>query len=294
MYSIFKTLKFIFSHPIGRKKPFSVLTRWIRWQFGSRILGLPVIYPFFGQTRLILTHGMHGATMNLYVGFQEFYDMCFVIHLLRQGDLFIDVGANVGVYSILAGGLGAKVLAVEPVPSTFNILKDNIRLNYLENRVAAHNMGLSSKMEVLKFSFQHGPMNRVIFDSETIPGIDVHSDRLDNLLKEDRPYLIKIDVEGYEAEVINGAENILSQQTLAAVILELNGSGRRYGCKDYETDDRMRQFGFKPAHYDPFKRNLMPMQGYNKYGNTLYIRNKDSLMLRLNTAPEFNLFDISI
>ncbi len=56
--------------------------------------------------------------------------MSFVLHFLRNTDLFIDVGANLGAYSILASSVsGARTIAFEPVPHTFQLLKNNIALN---------------------------------------------------------------------------------------------------------------------------------------------------------------------
>ncbi|WP_277458609.1 MULTISPECIES: hypothetical protein [Methylococcus] len=75
--------------------------------------------PFVDGTRLLLRTGMHGMTMNVYVGLHEFEDMLFVFHLLRKDDEFLDVGANSGEYAILAAGRGANVLAIEPVPATY-------------------------------------------------------------------------------------------------------------------------------------------------------------------------------
>ena len=232
--------------------------------------------------------------MNLYVGLQEFYDMSFVMHALRSADLFVDVGANVGVYSILAGGVGAKVIAVEPVPSTFETLKDNIRLNGLEGHVAAHNIGLASMTGELKFSTQHGPINRVLNDPNSQAGVTVPVNCLDNLLQGVIPNVIKIDVEGYEMEVVKGAQNVLSQPTVFALILELNGSGKLYGFDDAETDAEIRRFGFKPAHYEPFERKLTAMDRPNTSGNTLYMRPSDVLPERLKAAPKFNIFGISL
>lgn len=281
-------------HPIGRRKPFTVLTRWIRWQLGSRILGWPVICRLVGQTRLIVTPGMHGSTMNLYVGLQEFHEMGFVLHALRPGDLFMDVGANVGVYSILAGGVGAQVIAIEPVPDTFDTLMDNIHLNDFEDRVVAHNIGLSSKVGELHFSTQHGPENRVIDDSNSEPAVSVPVNCLENLVREELPKVVKIDAEGYELEIIKGAQGLLYHPNVLAVILELNGSGKRYGFDDDETDAEMRRFGFQTAHYEPFKRKLTPTGKHNTSGNTLYIRSGDVLLERLKNAPSFKIFGIAL
>lgn len=294
MFSLFRTFKLILRHPIGRRKPFAVLIRWARWQIGSRILGWPVICPFFGKTRLIVSPGMHGATLNLYVGLHEFNDMSFVIHALRSGDLFVDVGANVGVYSILAGEIGAQVISVEPVPNTFDTLKENIRLNGLEDQITTYNVGLASKAGELLFSTQHGPRNRVINESESMPSMIIPVNRLEHLLQKAIPCVVKIDVEGYELEVVKGAHDVLSQPTLLAIILELNGLGKRYGFDDDEIDAEIRRFGFKPAHYEPFERIIKVTDRRNTCGNTLYIRPGDVLSQRLKKAPKFNVFGISL
>lgn len=294
MLSLYRTFKFMLEHPIGRRKPFAVMNRWFRWQFGSRILGWPVICPFVGQSRLIVSHGMHGATMNLYVGLHEFNDMSFVVHALRSEDLFVDVGANVGTYSVLAGGIGAQVIAVEPVPSTFEALNDNIRLNCLEDQIFTYNMGLASKVGELLFSTQHGPKNQVINVSDCEPGVITKVNRLEHLLQEAIPCVVKIDVEGYEMEVLKGAQAVLSQPELLAVILELNGSGERYGFDDDETDAEIRRFGFKPAHYEPFKRKILSTDRRNTCGNTLYIRPGDVLPERLKKAPKIDVLGVSV
>jgi hypothetical protein len=114
-----RTLRHFLNHPLGRRNRLGTLMRILRWQIGSRALGTAVAVPFVDGTRLLIRAGMHGATGNVYVGLMEYEDMAFVLHLLRKDDAFLDVGANVGVYSILAAGRGANVLAIEPVPATY-------------------------------------------------------------------------------------------------------------------------------------------------------------------------------
>ena len=66
----------------------------------------------------------------------EFADMAFVLHFLRPGDLFADVGANVGSYTILAPGVvGCRTVAFEPDPVTAAALERNIALNRISERV---------------------------------------------------------------------------------------------------------------------------------------------------------------
>jgi len=78
---------------------------------------MPVLVPWVGSTSQVIETGMTGATMNLYYGLHEAADMAFVLHALRPDDVFLDVGANVGTYSILVSGVAqARTTALEPIP----------------------------------------------------------------------------------------------------------------------------------------------------------------------------------
>lgn len=125
-------------------------------------------------------------TGNLYAGLHEFSDMGFLLHFLRSGDIFVDAGANVGSYTLLAAGItGSKAIAFEPVPSTFNVLKENIELNELGHLVGAYNKGLSSKSGILTFSSSNDTTNHVVKDGAEINVVEVDVCSLDDVLNSD-------------------------------------------------------------------------------------------------------------
>lgn len=112
-----KFFQFMLNHPLNQGSIRSTLKRFLYWQLGSRLVMGDVLVPFVDNTLLRVRPGMTGATCNIYVGLHEFEDMAFVLHLLRSGDLFVDIGANIGSYTVLAGGaVGAKCISVEPIP----------------------------------------------------------------------------------------------------------------------------------------------------------------------------------
>jgi hypothetical protein len=114
---------------------------------------------------------------------------------------------------------------------------------------------------------------------------------LDNIVGEFEPVLIKIDVEGWETEVIAGAERTLSNQSLLAVIMELNGSGKQYGYDELALHNLMIDYGFKSFYYLPFNRQLVPLEDKNtQSGNTLYIRDIESVIERVKTASAFLIY----
>src|SRR5215472_2949364 len=153
MMSALRSLNFIARHPLNLRGPWRALWRFTSWQIATRLGAASIAVPFVDDTRLLVARGMHGATGNVYCGLHEFEDMAFVLHALRPEELFVDVGANVGSYSVLAAGVvGAAALAFEPAARSYAALIDNLRLNNLESRVAARRAGVGAEAGQLRFT----------------------------------------------------------------------------------------------------------------------------------------------
>ena len=99
---LISTARFIIDHPLSRGRKLANLSRFACWQIGARLARGPTVAQFVNSAQLLATPGMAGATGNVYVGLHEFADMSFLLHFLRPNDLFVDVGANIGSYTILA------------------------------------------------------------------------------------------------------------------------------------------------------------------------------------------------
>lgn len=290
MMNKINNFRFILDHPLNRANRWATLKRYFRWQIGSRLVRGDVLVPFVDKTFLKVRPGMTGATGNIYVGLHEFEDMAFVLHLLREYDLFVDIGANIGSYTILAGGaVGAQCVSVEPIKSTFYLLEENINLNRLSAHVQALNMGIGKEKGVLKFTAGLDTVNHVLSDSEQVDNVvDVPIVPLNELLENQEPSLIKIDVEGFETNVIASADKVLSKPSLLAVIMELNGSGERYGFDEKPLHEKMLSFGFNTYTYSPLDRQLIFLEGQKSdSGNTLYVRNIDEVESRLKSAQQY-------
>ena len=130
----------------------------------------------------VFIRGMTGATGNWYCGLHEVHEMAFVLHLLQSGEHFVDVGANIGIYTVLAdGGVNVHVTAVEPKPATFAHLRRNVALNGMNDWVRCSQVGLSDKPGLLRFSSDLDTVNHVLAKGEYPPGVDVPVTRLDDL-----------------------------------------------------------------------------------------------------------------
>lgn len=286
--ALLRVLRSIVSHPLNQGAEFRALMRFLRWQVGSRLTSGAMVFEWVNGAKFLARTGETGLTGNIYNGFQEYAEMAFVLHVTRPGDLFVDVGANVGSYTVLAcAAAGADGACFEPVPGTYERLRENIRLNDLEHRVRCANVGVGKERGVVAFSSDMDAGNRVLADGEARAGrIDVQVDTLDALLEGRQPSLMKIDVEGYETAVIAGADETLASPSLRAVIMEINGSGEKFGFDEAQIFGRMAAHGFAPFTYDPPRRRLVALSAGNPFPeNILFVRDLDAVRARLVSAP---------
>jgi hypothetical protein len=123
-------------HGLARSHLSRVPFRFATLQLRTRLTGRSFAVPFVGTSQIIVCAGETGSNGNYYLGLHEFEDMAVILHYLRADDLFIDCGANVGSYTVLASGaVGAKTVAFEPVPNTLARLRANCEINRIASRV---------------------------------------------------------------------------------------------------------------------------------------------------------------
>lgn len=290
--SLLNSLQFIASHPLNKSQRGRALLRVLKWQTASRLISGQMVFEWVSNTRFLVRRGETGLTGNVYCGLHEFSEMAFVLHVLGEDDCFVDVGANVGSYTILAcGARKATGYCFEPVPATFERLMDNLRLNDLGDRVIAYNMGLSDIEAELEFSIDQDCMNHVIREGEkSLATARVRVAPLDLLMKGVAPSLLKIDVEGFEARVLRGANETLGNVSLHSVVMEVNQSGKHYGEDDADLLAIMKGHGFDAYQYDPFSRSLAAaVSGSRHDGNCIFVRDLDRVRGCIERAPKFEI-----
>lgn len=290
--SFARTIKFITNHPLNRDQRLTSVIRYVKWQVVSRLVQGAIVFDWVNGSKFMVKKGEAGLTGNIYTGLHEFPDMGFLLHVLRREDLFIDIGANVGSYTILAcAAIGARGIAFEPVPDTFKRLIENMRLNHLDERVKCVNKGVGARQECVAFTGDNDATNHALASGELCNKVvNVEVTTLDTALDGEFPSLAKIDVEGYEIPVLEGATEILKNPSLHSVIMELNGSGRRYGYEELRILELMLDNGFKTYSYSPFDRTLINLDGKSlNGGNTLFIRNKPLVEERLRRTQKVSV-----
>lgn len=281
------------NHDLVKKRKIKTVAKFISWQVKSRIRNREFEHVWISGSKFIVRNGESGLTQNIYVGLHEFEDMCFLMHILRQNDLFIDVGANSGSYSILAGAVcKAKVISIEPVQTTYQRLVRNLALNNLEQSSTALNVGLGDEIGHLSMTSRLDTTNQIVIGKTQHATVRVEMSTLDEIVLNLNPVLIKIDVEGWETKVLQGGLEALNKSSLAALIIELNESGGKYGFSDSKIVTLLAGMGFKPYFYDPINRVLTALSGKNTKGNnTIFIKNKEQVLQIILSAEKRNILD---
>ena len=285
------------NHPMTRRAPLRIARNMIGWQLRARLAPGDHEEQWIGGTRLLVRRGMTGATGNVYYGLAEFHDMAFVLHLLRAEELFVDVGANIGSYSILAAGAcGAHVVAIEPIRSTQDKLKANLSLNNLHTRVEVFEVCVGDHAGSVQMTRDSDTTNRVVSQEEMsdVSHVEVPMRTLDQILEGRCPVLMKIDTEGYEGNVLVGSERTLQSPSLLGLSIEGDGSKNYPSLGGLTIADWMRKFSFVPISYDGFTRTLSTNPVAYPMGNLLFVRNLDECRQRLMSARALRVLGIEV
>ena len=180
---------------------------------------------------------------------------------LRPGMTVIDIGAHIGVYSLLMAkvvGPTGCVYAFEPVPQFYERLLANIALNEATN-IKPFQIAISDESGEIEFfvslphlfaSFDEGGSSIFPYTPAHSQSIKVLTETLDSFLERqgiERVDAIKIDVEGAELKVIKGAKNLLSRPDKPLLMLEVNPSAlRAAGTTPEELFSEVLSFGYEP------------------------------------------------
>lgn len=283
----------ILRHPFNRDRRLAALWQFAKWQLTAPLDGAPREFTLFDDAKMLARRGERGVTGNLYCGLYELREMLFFMRAIRPGDRFFDVGANSGVYSVMAGALGALVEAFEPESQAYRRLLENLELNGLDN-VNPNKLGVSDRSGRLRITTHLDAANHLVDGND--PGgerIDVVA--LDDLAPpaDDAGTFCKIDVEGHERKVLAGARRFLRRPQLAALVIEVGGnrSGSARGLD--RTIRALRDAGLQLVGYDP-ELNLLEAGAAERIdpaatSNLIWVRDRAWIAERLATAKRFRV-----
>jgi len=224
----------------GRWREFTLRGAW--QDFRDRRTALKRATPIIEDSsgiRFVLYPWDRKRLLYLYRHPHDVAEFAAIRRLVKPGDIAFDVGANIGTYSVLLGGLcgsAGRVWAFEPVPDTYWRLRETLVLNRSDNviplqRVVCERSGVA---RVNLFEPKYSEWNTLGNPSMVTErgycispsaSVDVPSCTLDDFCGEERIeriHFIKIDVEGFELSVFQGAQRLLRQGLIDCICFEIS------------------------------------------------------------------------
>lgn len=213
-------------------------------------------------------------------------DDSFLRHYLQERDVYVDVGANIGALVLTAStivGSRGCVLAFEPHPRTFRQLEENVKINRVEN-VRSFNVAMGDRRGTVGFSDRRTDDQNAVDAAGTIM---VRLDRLDNLIPNSisRVDLLKIDTEGYEKFVLEGAPKLLSR-TDCVYFESWERHFEGFGYSGKEVYELLRSQGFDVFKICPPREIMRVSSDYQsvRCENLLAIRSVNKFLARTSYA----------
>lgn len=237
---------------LGRRLPQAIL-RQALWQSRRRMRADPLTVDMAGGYRLVLPAHSHMAGTTWATGLHEPREQLFALAYLRPGDTVVDVGANIGIFTALFASTGAQVLAFEPGSRSLRDLARTIAENP-SARVTVVPAALSDTPGQLALTLDLESSNHLIADDAVAAAggmvelVDVM--RLDDYLNPAPATLdlVKIDAEGFDLNVLRGAETTLRTHR-PALLVETWGSS--------EIRDWLEARGYRLYRYAFERRELV-------------------------------------
>ena len=208
--------------------------------------------------------GLHLSIYNDFDG--ESFEMETVKKIVKEGDIVIDLGANIGVYTLLLAKLvgdKGKVYAFEPSPESFMLLKKNIKENSYKNIIPVQKAVSNKSGKAKLYLTKNNPGNNHLKNSDPAndKSVEVEVTTLDEYVKDfdKKINFIKMDVEGFEGYIIQGGMNLFTDQEVKLTtevhpeLSELSG----FGQENYL--NILKKLNFNLYFIDEEKNVLTPM-----------------------------------
>jgi FkbM family methyltransferase len=271
------TLSYIWSHPNCKSQRIPSISRFIGWQFYKRLTHRTVELQLLSNVKMRCQPDSRSAASVLYCGLYDYDEMNFLLRYLRDEDSFLDIGANVGVYTLLAASKirSGWIYSFEALPKNYQRLQENLKLNELE-QVQTYAFAISNSIGSIDLSLSDGDSTPSIIKSEEDRNVTtVSSNTLDNLL-DNCPLkltLAKMDIEGAELLALKGATSLLEKKCPQVWIMEILGTGST------KLVNFLNSYGYNLYQYSADTNKISPISLEQKRGN--------NVLAIANTAIDF-------
>lgn len=258
-------VRFTWRHPANKGERARAMLRLARFQARGRLLNRPTLARLGDRSSILAYLHRPAAYKALYANPPDHPEMLVWQQYLHHDDLFVDVGANVGSYSIWAAELGAEVIAFEPAADTFSLLAENVALNGYD--VTMIQAAVGARCGTVRFTEGRDTVNHI----DARGAIETPLVTIDSVIKDRIVDGMKIDVEGFEIDVLRGCEQALTEHRIKLIQLEWNETSEAaVGTDRKPVADLLSMYGYRLYRPDP-EGVLVPIADLS-YGSDIFCR----------------------
>lgn len=186
----------------------------------------------------------------------------------KKIDTFIDIGANIGYYTLLLANKNIKTYSFEPNLENYNILTKNLKINNFNN-CQHYNLGLSDSIGELEFYYRkeksgHGSFNKKIVKQQNLNLCKIIKvNKIDNIDIQGKNIMVKMDIEGYELNAIMGMLQLLDSKKIKVFCIEIS---RKFYGNDVEKEiiNLLKKY-FTKLYIVQLKRQLIEIPTLSQY-----------------------------
>jgi FkbM family methyltransferase len=226
----------------------------------------------------------------IYDGY-EIDEQLFIAKILRKGDYMVDIGANIGLYSLIAAklvGRKGRVISFEPTPKIYNRFAKNIEINSFKN-IDLRNIALSNIQGDFPFYISENGYDAwnsfAKTDNEKFQNkVEVPTALLDNELSiSEKPKIkfIKIDVEGWEKFIIEGGRNYFMEYSPIVMVEFTESNTLAAGYFVQEIYDLMNELGYKWYRFENGQLQIETKKDKYPYSNLIAFKTCQSEINKL-------------
>lgn len=268
-----KTLEYIWLHPNCKQQRILSISRFLGWQFYKRLTQLNLDIILTDDVKIRCYPDSRSAATVLYCGLYDYHEMNFLLRYLRSEDIFLDIGANIGVYTLLAASKihSGSIYSFEALPKNYKRLEENLKLNQFE-QVKTYELAISDSKGSVALNLAEGDSMPFISQTATKNTITVPTDTLDHLLQNQsfaNLTLAKMDIEGAEILALKSATSLLKQQRPHVWILEINDAVNNFGHQKQDLVDLLSSYGYNLYNYDADTNQLQLITLEQQQGNNV-------------------------
>lgn len=286
-------LRCIWFHPANRGHKMTAIGRFIAWQASKRILARPVIIKVRDRRFMAYPDSPY-SSLVIYNQLPDWDELGLLRRILRPDDTFVDIGANVGFYSVFASSLvgpAGRIHSIEPNPGNLKVLENQKALNALAYWTI-HPCAVGAQTGTVRFSAETRDTGSVNNDAgESGSNLVVPCRTLDSLLGETtqavHSQICKIDVEGYELEVLQGAKALIAQKAVWLWVFENNPTALlANGASSRQLLTFFRTAGYHLYRYSEDRIELKPFEAAEapEFCNLLACADVAKLRVRLEES----------